>query len=153
MTDRKPPENATEFLDRLTELLASVPDRSLEELREDLRARGIDPERVVERVERLVQSKLNEYRLRWQEQARRERLAMLERLRDVTAKLPAPQPELEGRLAEIVSGLWGPRAEAYAQAYFRKLDQVTENDLRSLLEDLERLKLFEGLPDQEGKDA
>lgn len=153
MVDRNAPETASQFLDRLTELLASLPDRSLEELKEDLRAQGIDPERVVERVERLVLSKLNEYRLRWQEQARRERRAILERLPDFTAKLPATRPELERTLAEIISRLWGPGAEAYAQAYFRKLDQVTENDLRSLLEDLERLKLLEGLEEQEGKDA
>lgn len=153
MVDRKPPETASEFLDRLTQLLASVPDRSLEELKEDLQAQGIDPERVVDRVQRLVDAKLNDYRLRWQEQAKRERLAILGRLRNVTPKLPAARSDLERRFAEIISGLWGPRAQAYVHAYFRKLERITENDLRSLLEDLERLKLLEGLEGGEGKDA
>lgn len=153
MADRKPPETASEFLNRLAELLTSVPDRSLEELKEDLRSQGIDPEAVVERVQRLVETRLNEYRLKWQKQAKRERLAILERLRDVTAKLPAARSELERLLDEILSGLWGSRAQVYAQAYFRKLEQVTDNDLRSLLEDIERLKLLEGLEGEKGKDA
>lgn len=153
MVDRKSPETASEFLDRLTELLTSVPDRSLEELKEDLRTQGIDPDSIVERVQRLVEARLKEYRLRWQKQAKRERLAILERLRDVTAKLPAARPDLERLLDEIISGLWGPRAQLYAQTYFRKLEQVTKNDLRSLLEDLERLKLLEGLEDEKGTGA
>jgi DNA-binding Lrp family transcriptional regulator len=40
----------------LTELLTNLPDRSTEELKNDLRAEGINPERIVNRVKRLIKT-------------------------------------------------------------------------------------------------
>ncbi|MFQ6043790.1 MAG: hypothetical protein ACE5PV_23295 [Candidatus Poribacteria bacterium] len=143
MMDKKAPGTTSEFLDRLTELLTNLPDRSTEELKDDLRVEGINPERIVNRVKRLVDAKLDESRLAWLEQARQERAAMLERLREVPSDSPDTLRGIREKISEILSGMWGQQAQRYAHAHFRKLEEVTLNDLKDLLDDLKRLEILE----------
>ena len=81
--DKKTPGTVSEFLDRFTEFLIDSEGESIEDLEEDLRVEGINPEEVVQQLQSFVGVKLDEYRLAWREQARQERAAMLERLRKV----------------------------------------------------------------------
>ena len=143
MMDKKAPGTTSEFLDRLTELLTNLPDLSTEELKEDLLAEGINPERIVNRVKRLVDAKLDEYRLAWLEQARQERYAMLERLRKVPSDSPDTPRGIREKIVEILSGMWERPAQIYDYAHFRKLAEITENDLKDLLDDLKRLEMLE----------
>ena len=45
---------ASEFLDSITDFLCDTKGRSNEELAEDLRAKGIDPDKAVKRVKKLL---------------------------------------------------------------------------------------------------
>ncbi len=145
MDNIKPPENASELLDRLTDFLTEPSDRTNEELKEDLRAKGIDPEKVVQRVQSLVKTKLEERRLAWLERARQERSADLERLSRVQpSRTIATLGELKQKVESILSGQFGPDASEHAHAHLhhRSLDGVTEDYLRTLVDDLVRLKLL-----------
>jgi len=146
-------EKASEFLDRLTELLTNLPERSTEELKEDIRAEGINPEQIVNRVQRLVETKLDEHRLAWREQARKGRTAMLERFHRVTSDSPDTPQGIREKIKDILSGVWGQQAQSYAYAHFRKLEEVTENDLKTLLDDVKRLELLENTLRESEKDG
>ena len=143
MNDIKPPGSSSELLDCLTDFLAESSELTNEEIKEDLRAKGVDPEKVVQRVKNLVESKLEERRLAWLKRARTERLAVLEKLKSVkSSTFSGTLEELKGKAIAILSGQFGQEASMHAQVYFRNPEDVTENDLRSLLDDLEALDLL-----------
>jgi len=148
MVEKKDPKFVSEFLDRLTCFLTNDDYRTMDEVREDLKAEGIDPDRIIERGRELVAKKLDECRLSWQAKAREERLSALKTTERV--KPPMAGGELQEKIKEILSGMLGRQTQEFAQAYFRKLDKVTEKDMQSFLEDLERLKILEKLSNQEG---
>ena len=141
MEEKKDPKFVSKFLDSLTEFLANQEDISIDEVKEDLRTEGIDPGKVSEKVRQLVEKKLDEQRLSWQLKAREERLAALQKIEKVKTEAKDSQQILD-KISKILFGTYGSHPQTYAQAYFRKLSQITEKDLRSLLEDLERLKLL-----------
>lgn len=145
MTQRKPPENSSEFLDGLVELFTNLPERTTKEIEEDLREEGIDTELSVRQTQELVRQKLEEQRLGWLERARQKRSADLERLSSVQpSRTIATLGELKQKVQSILSGQFGPGASEYAHAHlhYRSLDDVPENDLRTLIDDLERFKLL-----------
>ena len=48
----------------------------------------------------------------------------------------------------ILAGDYGQAAFSYAETYFHKKEACSEDDLESLIEDLEDLRLLENLPDR-----
>lgn len=150
MPARKPPETPSEFLDRLTELMTNLPDRNTEEIEEDLYESGIDPKEAVQRVQNLVKTKLAEYQLEWSKRVQQERLTALEQVGKIQSlNLPDTLEGLKEKVIEILSGQFGQKAQSHAQAHFRKLAHVTENDLKSLFNDLERLRLLTHISDKD----
>lgn len=133
---------ASEFWDRLTEFLTKEDDRGIEEIKEDLLAEGIDPEKTIQRVSQLIINKFDEHRLAWRDKARQERLAALQQIQNVKSSATDPQ-HVRDRIVELLRHPHGGQAELQLQAYFRKLDTITENDLKSILKDLEILELLE----------
>jgi 2-succinyl-5-enolpyruvyl-6-hydroxy-3-cyclohexene-1-carboxylate synthase len=148
MAEKKDPKFVSEFLDRLTCFLTSEDNRTMDEVREDLKAEGIDPDRVIERGRKLVAKKLDERRLSWQAKAREERLSVLKNTEKVEVA-PIGGEGLKEKVKTMLSGMHGRQTQQFAQAYFRKLEQVTEKDMQSFLEDLERLKMLEKLSNEE----
>lgn len=138
MGAEKEPKTPSEFLDRLGEFLMERPEESVEDLRARLRDEGVDPDQVVARVRQFVDSKLKESRLAWREKARQARLGIAERLADVRL---AGQWTREQMLARVRDLLAGSQAPAYA--HFRNFEGMTDDDLRSLLEDFERMAELE----------
>ena len=136
--DKKKPGTTSEFLDRLNEALSGVPAESREELEADLREEGVNVERVVAGVLRLVDEALA--RESWQERARRERAAALERMKERHRSRLEP-----GILRQRVS-------EFRAGTQFRKFEKATQKDLESLLDDedvVEQLEKVDRQPDEE----
>lgn len=145
MAQRKPPESASEFLDGLVELFTNLPARTTEEIEEDLREEGIDTESSVRQTQEMVGQKLEAQRLGWLERARQRRSADLERLSEVQpSRAIAALGELKQKVESILSGQFGAGASEYAHAHlhYRSLDDVPENDLRTLVDDLERFELL-----------
>jgi uroporphyrinogen-III synthase len=55
------PKTASEFLDRLTEMFCDTTGISTEELKADLEERGIDTEKAVAKIRKLIEQKRKEY--------------------------------------------------------------------------------------------
>ncbi len=146
MAEKKDPKFVSEFLDRLTCFLTSEDNRTMDEVKEDLKAEGIDPDRVIERGRKLVAKKVDERRLSWQAKAREERLSALKSTEKVEGTMGGG--ELQEQIKAILSGMHGRQTQQFAQAYFRKLDKVTEKDMKSFLDDLQRLKMLEKLSNE-----
>jgi|Deesub1362A_J573_1020465.scaffolds.fasta_scaffold01934_7 DNA-directed RNA polymerase subunit F len=129
-------KNYLEILDALTDALGSSEDQSLEEVREELLAEGIDVDASVNRLMQTVNSCIMSARREAMDRAREERLKA-ER-KDLTfgnkfANLSKDQ--LLEKIKEIMS-----ISHAAPILSFRDLELKSDEDLASILEDLELAK-------------
>jgi len=144
MTDIKPPQNASDFLDRLTDFLTDFPKRTKEEVREDLLAKGIDLEQIIQKVQEIVKSNLEEHRLLLLKQAKQERLRILEKLEQIKpSETSGKLEELKDKVIKILSGQLRQEALAEVHIHFRNLESITENDLISLFDDIKDLEMLD----------
>src|SRR5262245_25202339 len=136
MPKENEPKTTSEFLDRLSEFLGEPMDEPLDILQARLKEEGLQPEQILDRIHRLAVEKFEEARLAWQIKAREERLAAAAQLKDVGLAARMTREECLGRIRTLLSGLRGDQF-ALAQVRHRKFEVMTDNDLQSLLEDLE----------------
>jgi hypothetical protein len=128
-----------ERLDSLTDALGRSDGQSLEEVKEDLKSEGIDLDSSLKRLMETVHKS-----------SRAARRKMLDRAREERLKTDAKEPttfgkfanwtreELIGKIREILS-----TAPVAINVSFRDLESKHDEDLASLLEDLERAKQIE----------
>ena len=143
MATDKEPKTPSEFLDRLGEFFMERPEETTEELRARLRDQGVDPDQVIARVRQLVDAKAKEARLAWREKAQQERFAASQLLEGVRLSGKWTREQLIERIREFLAASAGATL-ANAQAHFRNFERLTDNDLRSLIEDFERTAALEG---------
>jgi len=140
---RRIANTASEYLDNLADFFADFEGLSQEELKEELRAEGINPDELISKVNRLVKSKLKEAKVTWRELARAKREVLLKRIGLAEYKMPESLSALKERIKEMLSGAYGDKVQNYAQLHFRNLEEITEEDLRTFYEDLMKLKSLE----------
>lgn len=140
MATDKEPQTPSELLDRLNEFLMERPEESVEELRARLKEEGVDPDRVIQRVRQLVDTTVEQSRLAWREKARKERLGLAEGLASVRSFGQWTREQMLARVHDILAGTCGVQP---AYAHFRNFERMTDDDLRSLLEDFERMAELE----------
>jgi predicted DNA-binding protein YlxM (UPF0122 family) len=137
MKKKKAPATPSELLDCLTEFLLNAPDRSIEELKEDVSAKGIDPDQLINRVQKLVNKHMTLYRIK---KAKEERENMLEKIKNILKEPTENREEILKNILPILEAKIGSQA---AQVCYRKLKSAEIEDLESLLEDIEKLELLE----------
>jgi hypothetical protein len=117
--------------------LSSEADWSVQETREALSEAGIRPDDVANRVLQLVTRLKKESPFHWKAKAHAMRGELLEKVRTkVGAEVAGlARPELLRRLKEAIHQLPAPLGAKYAVA-FRKFEDATEQDLRSMLEEV-----------------
>ncbi len=130
MTDKDKKSDADRFLDNLTSFLAE--DISPEELVEDLRASGLDPEQLDNEFRAL----LAEHAPTWRQRAQRERIAALEKFVKRGATPPRARFDIEQDIRGVIQAMRELGAAVPAGAYHQKFLEATDTDLESLLEDL-----------------
>lgn len=135
--ERKVANTASEFLDNLIEFFINCEDMSKEELEQELREAGINVENLLTKVQTLVEKKLKTERIK---QAKEKQKVLLKQMDSVVFDIPKTSMELKERIIEMFKR---PFAQDYAQAYFRKLEGLTENDLISIYKDLKKLESLE----------
>ncbi len=140
MATDKEPETPSELLDRLSEFLMERPEESVEDLRARLKKEGVDPDRVIQRVRQLVDTTMKQSRLAWREKARQERLGLAEGMTDVRSFGQWTREQMLALARDILAGTRGVQP---AYAHFRNFECMTDEDLRSLLEDFERTAALE----------
>lgn len=149
---RKVANTPSEFLDNLTDFFTDFEGLSKEDLKEELRNEGINPEDLISKVNQLVKSKLKEVKGAWKKAANEKRKSLLEQMSFAKYDIPKSFSELKGKVKEMLSGNYGNDIKGYAQTYFRNLEEITEEDLRSLYEDLLKLKSLEEQSKENNKD-
>jgi len=137
---RKMANTSSEFLDNLCDFLTKTEGLSQEELKEELRDEGINPEELVSKVSLLIKSKLREAKGAWKKDAHEKRSALLKVMASASYDIPKSIPELKEKIKEMLMGLNDNKINA--QAYFRNLDDIVEEDLKSFYEDLLKLKFL-----------
>lgn len=124
------------FLNNLFESLGDSSDMSTDDIREELRADGIDPDAAVQRLMGVVKQASADSRRSVLDQARKERLKQQDRIKKTVGKF---KDWSRKQLMERIRGLAG-EGGLQAEASYRELENQTNDNLRALLEDLEMLK-------------
>lgn len=106
-----------------------------------LKEHGIDASDLKMRVAEVVERGSEKRRMVWRESAQLKR-SEIEKLLERRESVSMPA-DLKSKIRGILAGSFGQEALAYAEAYFRKKDTLTEKDLKSLIEDLEDLDLLD----------
>ena len=136
--DRYADEVWDRFFDFVSEPVSAL---SQEEVRDELTRYGLDITNAVSRVQRALATAKAKNELA---AAREKRRRIVERLTSVVA------PKIEGlreRLDEMIAGKLKGSVQA---AYFRKLEEAAdEDDLRRLMDDIERLDALADIDETE----
>lgn len=140
---------AERFLDNLLEFLSDCSDETTEDLEAELRQDGIDTDSLIRNVRNIVESKLTESRLGWQKGAKEKAQQVLGKMTTVATRTGEllSRKELQERIRSLVAA-HGPQLSLE----HRKLESMTDDDLRNALQDLEALvslKELEHKPDPE----
>lgn len=132
----------------LYSFLQDTEDLKDEDLIAELQEQGVDVSMLEKRVAEVVRKGSEKRRLAWRESAqkRRQEVEKLLEHRESASGIT----DLRRRITDILAGSYGQGALSYAQAFFRKKDDLTEKDLESLIEDLEDLHFLDK-PDKEDK--
>jgi hypothetical protein len=128
--DKKARE-AARFLNNLMSFLADD-DLHGEDLVEDLRARGLDPDQIAAEFRDL----LKKHAPTWSEKAERERLAALDTLGKVREAVRLTRDETIDQIKQLIAGMRQLGKPVEAGAYHQKFQEATDTDLGSLLQDL-----------------
>ncbi|MEK6299808.1 MAG: hypothetical protein AABO41_03730 [Acidobacteriota bacterium] len=134
MNESKP--DTRELFRRITKL-SSEAEWTLAEAREALSEAGVRPEDVADRILQLVTQLKKESPFHWTNRAQAMRQELLEKVRArvSTESAGLTRPQLLEKLNEAINRLPIPVATQYGVA-FRKFEDATEEDLRSLLEEV-----------------
>lgn len=125
-----------EFLSELYEALTDRP-RDVVDLRRSLEERSIDVDGTLGRARSLIGSHRKRGRLR-------EAQERLQRVQNAVERWAAEGKQSVGAIRdELARALAGEAGSTAYQAYHRKLEEVSEEDLESLGEDAELLEFIE----------
>jgi hypothetical protein len=125
-----------ELFNRITNL-SSEAEWTREETREALSDAGVNPDDLAERMLKLIARLKKQSPFYWKTRAHAMRDALLEkvRLRVSSETIGLSRQELLGRLNEAIEQLPLPIASRYGVA-FRKFEDASEEDIRSMLEEI-----------------
>jgi hypothetical protein len=124
--------------------LSSEAEWTPDETRQTLLEAGIRPQEITDSVLRLVTQLKKDSPFHWRNRAATIRRELLEKVqtRVRTETWGLTRPQLLDKVNETIRRLPAPAADQYAVA-FRKFEDATEDDLRSILEELALLSDLE----------
>lgn len=128
--DEKKATEGAQFLDNLSSFLADDDPRG-QDLLDDLRAKGLDPDKLTRDFHEL----LSKHAPTWRQRAERQRIAAIEAL--PRARSQRSRPEMESEIQAVLLAMQGLGSNIHAGAYHQKFREATDHDLESMLQDLE----------------
>lgn len=140
-------KNQKNFMECFCDFMSDPENLTQEEIRTELKDLGIDTEQLEIRVAEIVKRGSQKRRLPWLKNAREKRTKIKKIFE--SKKIAGGSQNLKTKIKEILKGSYGKAAQSYAEAYFRKLESLSEKDLESLAEDMENLNLLEDLNKEE----
>lgn len=129
------------FIECLTDFMSDSEGLTQEEIATELEELGIDTAELSAAAHEIAKRGSAARRLAWRDRAKDRRVEIEELLK--SKQIGRTALALKDKVREILMGSYGQGALSYAEAYFRKRDSFSENDLESLIEDLEDLNLLE----------
>lgn len=130
------------FLDSLYNFVSDHEGLSQAEIGSVLENLGVDTNQLQAKVSEVIEKGSKARRLSWLDRARQRQVDI-----ETILKTKAPMIDasnLKEKVKEILAGSYGNQAQSYAEAYFRKKEELKDEDLQSLLEDLEDLDMLTG---------
>lgn len=128
------PETDQDLIDALVESFQhDEGEWTSDEVDQELRAAGLDPEAVGANVASLAEGARRSSAQQWKQRAHEERLTALDQLAERSAKR-VPMNRAETMLA--IRELTTRSPELQAQAHFRNFEHASDEDLLDLLDDL-----------------
>lgn len=140
MSDKK--DRHAAFLDSLYDSLHEASCENEAELRQSLKEQGFDPDQLVSEGLAIVKQMLGRQKL-LQANVRYKRFAQA--VAELTSKATSAPRRIREQLAEALTG---SSDTAVVQAYFRKLQKISDDDLVTLKDDADILALWEKLEGQ-----
>ncbi len=139
MTEKRPPETPEDVLRELHEfLLGEEPDFwsvPFEKVREYLREAGVDPKPTIQSIRKRIAKAKGAQALKTAREKRQQQ-ELTDAVVKTTDHSTMPREDLFARLMKLIE----PKGEGQAAAVFmRKFQELDDDDLRSLIEDLEAL--------------
>jgi hypothetical protein len=126
-----------DWLANISDFLCYVENMSEEDIKDALRAEGLDPAQVVHRGMELVENLRRQATYRTFVDAKELQHRALEAVADIQ-KSQSPIEEIKHKIRQFQE-LWSVQGRLEFAVNFRNLDDQSEDDLRSLLADLERV--------------
>lgn len=138
--DKKRDTTKTEgdWLANVSDFLCDVENMNEEDIKEALRAEGLDPAQVVRRGMELVENLRRQATYRTFAEAKELQNRALEAIGDIQ-RSESPIEEIKRKIRQFQE-LWSAQGRLEFTVNFRNLDDQSEDDLRSLLADLERVE-------------
>jgi len=129
------------FIECLTDFMSDSEGFTPEEIASQLEELGIDTVELAAAADGIAKRGSASRRLAWRDRAKDRRAEIEELLK--SKQIGKAAFDLKDKVRQVLMGSYGQGALSYAEAYFRKRDSFSENDLESLIEDLEDLNLLE----------
>lgn len=147
MSEHKRDRTDKGLLDAVNQLFSEVEPETPEEIDEIIKAVGYEPNSFATRMESVAKRSAAESPLNWRNKARTELELERKRLEAYTASRKAIGNDLRARIQDLLSQFGGRSNMAFA--HHRNLDTASDEDLASLLEELEHLINDKNTPDDE----
>jgi hypothetical protein len=137
MNKRRPPATEEELVHAFADLFDEVGPETPEEIDAVLREGGHDPDTIAARMKSIAERALARSPLNWRNRAQQELEAERTKLDRVTPVARHDRSEIIAAIQQLLSRL---QAHQLAPAHaYRNFDQATDEDLSSLLAELEYL--------------
>ena len=137
MSERRPPTTEDELIRAFTDLFEALEPETSEEIHTTLRDAGYDPNSVAARMQAIAARAIENSPLNWRNRAQKEFESEKTRLETTASSEPRNRAGIIDAIKQLLVGGAGQQFEL--AAHFRNFDQATDEDLASLLADLEYL--------------
>ena len=131
-----------EFMECLSNFMSAPEGLTQEDLMADLEEQKIDVNQLKIDVAEIVKRGSEEMRLGWKRRAK-QRMGEIKKLFEITKSIPDTAINIKDKMGEFIKDNYGLGAFKHAEAYFRNKGALSEQDIMSLLEDLEQLESLE----------
>jgi arginine repressor len=131
-----------EFMECLSNFMSDPEGLTQEDLMADLKEQKIDVNQLKIDVAEIVKHGSEEMRLGWRRRAK-QRMGEIEKLFESTKTISGATINVMDKMGEFIKVNYGLGAFKLAEAYFRNKGELSQQDIMSLLEDLEQLESLE----------
>ncbi len=137
MKNRKPPATDAELMSSINKLFDEVEPESPEEIDAILQKAGYDPQQVAARMKAVADNALVASPLDWRNRAPQKIQQERARLDSFVSSAPRSRADMVAAIQKLAAGLGSSRS--FAGAYHRSFEEASDEDLASLLAELEYL--------------